>query len=177
MKKSFKGFTLIECLIALAILGIASLVMAQIYASVSRINKNNHDVNTSLAYQMKLVEEKTESDRIEIYYGDTTNKADTHSITVKDPLTGNPGDGAPPSQTTGSLVQKNYIEIKKIVKDTSGAPGATKLGEEKYSFPVDIFVLLSRDANDKASNDANYNGTNEKNINLRYRYVLGHKNS
>ena len=32
MKKSFRGFTLIECLIALAILGIASLVMAQIYA-------------------------------------------------------------------------------------------------------------------------------------------------
>ena len=31
-----KGFTLAECLIALAILGIGSLVMAQIYADVSK---------------------------------------------------------------------------------------------------------------------------------------------
>ena len=32
--------------------------MAQIYANVSRINLNNHTINTSLAYQMKLVEEQ-----------------------------------------------------------------------------------------------------------------------
>ncbi|MGN0587459.1 MAG: type II secretion system protein J, partial [Oscillospiraceae bacterium] len=34
-KKSVKGFTLVECLVALAILGIASLIMVQIYANVS----------------------------------------------------------------------------------------------------------------------------------------------
>ena len=45
MKKHIKGFTLIECLIALAILGIASLTMAQIYASVAQRNRNNQIID------------------------------------------------------------------------------------------------------------------------------------
>ena len=64
-----KGFTLVECLIALAILGIGSLVMAQIYADVSKRNLSNHNVNTSLSYQMKVVEEATGADAISMYFG------------------------------------------------------------------------------------------------------------
>ncbi len=56
--KKLKGFTLVECLISLAVLAVASLVMAQIYASVGSINRQNHYMNTSLAAQMALVEQR-----------------------------------------------------------------------------------------------------------------------
>lgn len=164
MSKKIKGFTLIECLVALAILGIASLVMAQIYAAVSRTNLNNHNVNTSLSYQMKIVEKATKADAVEIYYGDSTNKPDTHSLSKS-------GDGNPPDKVSGVSVQHNYITITKYESD-----GKT-LSDETYSFPVDIFVLLSRDSNDIPSSDINnYKGMDEKNISLRYKYILGHSN-
>lgn len=164
MSKKTKGFTLIECLVALAILGIASLVMAQIYAAVSRTNLNNHNVNTSLSYQMKIVEKATKTDAVEIYYGNSTNTPDTHSLNKS-------GDGNPPDKASGVSVQHNYITITKYESD-----GKT-LSDETYSFPVDIFVLLSRDKNDIPSSDAsNYKGMDEKNISLRYKYILGHNN-
>lgn len=161
MSKKIKGFTLIECLVALAILGIASLVMAQIYAAVSRTNLNNHNVNTSLSYQMKIVEKATKTDAVEIYYGNSTDTPDTHSLSQS-------GDGNPPDKASVS-VQHNYITMTKYKKDGT-------LSNETYSFPVDIFVLLSRDSNDKPSSDTNYSGMDEKNISLRYKYILGHNN-
>ena len=68
MKKT-RGFTLVECIVALAILGIASLVMAQIYAAVSQQNRLNHQNNASIANQMKYVEEKTDSEAIRVPSG------------------------------------------------------------------------------------------------------------
>lgn len=186
MKKMFKGFTLIECLVALAILGIASLVMAQIYAGVSRTNQKNNSVNYSLAYQMKKVEEATGSDAIPIYYGNTDIKApvqDTHSLKAQ-----TPGDGKHPALAAAGA-NYNYIEITKC--DTSGNYLTEK---NRYSYPVDIYVLLSRDTQDRPSKklnvvkDANgkvtsatwgasgYDGLPEKDIALRYKYILGHSN-
>lgn len=166
MKKFFKGFTLIECLIALAILGIGTLVMAQIYANVSRINLNNHTINTSLAYQMKLVEEQTASDRVEIYYNNTTN-ADSHSVSKS-------GDGAPPDRVTGGVtLQKNYIQLTKKINSTT-------LGTQTYSFPVDIYVLLSRKPDSSTPDDNDsvaMSASEDKDNNLRYRYLTGHSNS
>lgn len=182
MKKNFKGFTLIECLIALAILGIASLVMAQIYANISQMNRNNHNVNTSLSYQMKVVEDATGTDAIPIYYGSSTNTPDGHSVNAS---TG-PKDGAPPNQT-GTLSQKNFIEITKCKSDGT-------LSNEKYCFPVDIYVLLSRDGDGDSDGDGiygdpskinnagtwvdnpAYDGPAEKDISLRYKYIVGHNN-
>lgn len=77
MKKA-KGFTLIECIVAMAILAIASLVMAEIYANISMINKNNQIENTSLAKQMKYVEQKAGAETITIYFADS-NTADTNT--------------------------------------------------------------------------------------------------
>ena len=178
MKKCFKGFTLIECLIALAILGIASLVMAEIYANISQINRNNHNVNTSLSYQMKVVEEATGTDSIPIYYGSSSNAntPDEHSVNSS---TG-AKDGAPPSKASGALAQKNYLELTKYKSDGT-------LGTETYSFPVDIYVLLSRDQNNEPSkkynsttktwyDNPNYNGDDEKDYSLRYKYIVGHSN-
>jgi len=59
--KSLKGFTLVECVVAMAILGIASLVMAQIYGSVAKINRENHRANQSLSQTVAAAEKKISS--------------------------------------------------------------------------------------------------------------------
>lgn len=185
MKKNFKGFTLIECLIALAILGIASLTMAQIYAGVSKRNRNNQIMNTSLSNQMSYVERYTASEAVPIYYGSTSNTPDTEakkaSTTKK-----------PPHQKSIST-NCNYVKITKVKdgKDPLDTTYTTadRVSDSTYSFPVDIYVLLSRDNNDKNSNDSSFSGqyddlfenpdtskTYEDDMNLRYRYLLGHTN-
>ncbi len=146
MKRNFKGFTLVECIVALAILGIASLVMAQIYAGVSRTNLNNHAVNTSLSYQMKLVEEATKSDSVTISYtenNDKTNKKVNASAT-------------------------NKVEVTELEDDM------TTPTTNKYYYGCDTYVLFTRDADNLPSSDASYSGVDEKDINLRYKYMLGH---
>lgn len=74
MKKTFKGFTLVECLVAMAILAIAGTLMAEIYASVASRNNFNHFNNSSLTNQMAYVEKYTHSKTVTI--------ASTHSGTT-----------------------------------------------------------------------------------------------
>lgn len=166
MKKRFKGFTLIECLIALAILGIASLTMAQIYAGVSKRNKDNNLVNTSLSNQMAYVEKYTEAETVKIYYNGT-------STSQKDPNVST-ADRKPPHSGAGAVThKKNYVTIVRVKPD-----GQTLDTDQTYSFPVDTFVLYSRDRNDKSSKDAGYTSQySEDDYNLRYKYILGHSNS
>ncbi|MDD7428745.1 MAG: prepilin-type N-terminal cleavage/methylation domain-containing protein [Oscillospiraceae bacterium] len=54
--KKLKGFTLIECIVAMAILGIASLLMVQIYGTVAKMNRENNRMNNSLEKQMEYAE-------------------------------------------------------------------------------------------------------------------------
>lgn len=179
MKKHFKGFTLIECLIALAILGIASLTMAQIYASVARRNKNNHLVNTSISNQMAYVENYTKSETIPIYFGGADGsgnpKKDTHAS----------GDHKPPHTYTNDTNNKSttsYVKITRIDASKSGSASRDK--DQVYSFPVDTFVLLSRDSNDISSGATSFSKSYEdhfknssgkdKENNLRYKYLTGH---
>ena len=56
MKKRIKGFTLIECLVALAILGVSSLLLVQAYTQLMKMTNLNHAVYTSIADQMADVE-------------------------------------------------------------------------------------------------------------------------
>ena len=128
-KMRLKGFTLVECLIALAILGVASLVMAQIYANVSRMNRSNHNINTSLSYQMKFVEKSIEADAIIIYPdGGTTSTPDTNI--------------EPPHKA-------NTLKNVKITSDYGS--------KHSYSYPVDIRVLLSRDSKNNVVSDEQEN--------------------
>lgn len=165
MKKNLKGFTLIECIVALAILGVTSLVMAQIYANVCKINRANHETNSSIAYQMKYVEQKTKTAAIkvdsgEVYVDVANKKVDTQ----------------PPHKRTGATI--NQIKIKKI-KTT------TYTDEFEYSYPVDYYVLQSRDQSGEAaylydestktwSENPAYNGTREEDYYLNYKYLLGY---
>ncbi len=161
--KKFKGFTLIECLVALAILGIASLIMAQIYANVSRINRNNHLVNTSLSYQMKYVEEKTDTEAVGVYYGGSKTYKDSGLAT---PIT------KPPASGGGAGSNNNYIKIQ---SDYEYVDFSSTAGEKNvYSVGIDVYALLSRDQNDHDKDDSGYSGQAEDNYNLRYKYILGH---
>ncbi len=174
MKKHFKGFTLIECLIALAILGIASLTMAQIYAGVSRRNRSNQLVNTSLSNQMAYVEKYTDAETVKVYFNEISAgvSGPDHNLSTNKP---------PHKGTSGNTHGTYYVEIKKVVNDT-GTLSTTDI----YSYPIDMFVLYSRDNNDKDSQDAGFSaqykdfftdGTKtEDDYNLRYKYFVGHNN-
>ncbi|MBD5144403.1 MAG: prepilin-type N-terminal cleavage/methylation domain-containing protein [Ruminococcus sp.] len=180
MKKRFKGFTLIECLVALAVLGIASLTMAQIYASVAQRNRNNHIVNTSISNQMSYVERYTDSQTVPIYYGSTSNTADSEVAS---------STKRPPHKMTTITTNYNYVKITKVkatadpLSDTFNTT-SDRIADSSYSFPVDVYVLMSRDKNDVNSSstafDAQYkdyfknSSGNDKDLNLRYKYITGH---
>lgn len=141
MKKTFKGFTLVECLVAMAILAIAGTLMAGIYANVASRNNFNTFNNASLSNQMAYIEKYENANTVKI-----TN---THSGTT-------PPSG-PNSGTTA------YVKVKN---------STTNL---EYSFPVDIYIMYSRDTHNVGSNNATYSSMYaEDDHNLRYKYILGH---
>lgn len=156
MKKFFKGFTLVECLVAMAILAIASTLMASIYANVAARNNFNHFNNTSLANQMAYIEKYENSETVKI-----TN---TYSGTT------------PPSGTNSGT--SAYVKVTKFKSD-----GTTLDTASSYSFPVDIYIMYSRDTHNVGSSGKDANGQSatysgvysEKDNNLRYKYILGHK--
>lgn len=162
MKRTLKGFTLIECLISLAILGVTSLVMCEIYANVSKINRANHETSASIAYQMKYVEMKTKTAAVKVPSGEAYI-AGTKKVST-----------TPPHKRTGV----NNVTIKKVKTSTYA-------DEFEYSFPVDYFVLQSRDQNGEAAYIYNestktwsanpaYKGTHEDDYYLNYKYLLGY---
>lgn len=152
MKRNFKGFTLVECLVAMAILAIACMTLGAIEAAVAQKNKNNHFMNTSLSNQMKYIEEYTDSETVPMLYGN----AATPDSSAPTP---------PHKHITGTNQYPNsYVKIDTL--DSSGNK------TNPYSYAVDIYVMYSRDRSDsQLSNDAGYT---EKNNNLRYKYLLGH---
>ena len=166
MRKHFKGFTLIECLVALGILGIASLTMAQIYASVATRNKMNHLVNTSLSNQMAYVEKYTGSQAVAINYGNSTASdpaADSHQTPIV--------------KAPANTAYRNYVTISKCKPNASDPSKLDVVAGEVYSFPVDIYVLESRDRdNKKLSESTRDAGYTESDYNLRYKYLIGHNN-
>lgn len=170
MKKTFKGFTLVECLIAMAILAIAGTLMAEIYAVVSQRNNSNQFMNTSLANQMKYIEQYIDAETVPIYYGNTTNTPDPQAASGS-------STKYPPHKNTVST-NYNYVKVTKLKSD-----GVSAENNSTYSFPADIFVMYSRDNNDNDSTDSSYgsiassqsmSGSSEKSGNLRYKYILGH---
>lgn len=58
MKKKIKGFTLVECIVAMAIIGVASVMMAQIYSGIAKINRDNAAANRTLNEEMKFCEQQ-----------------------------------------------------------------------------------------------------------------------
>lgn len=166
MKRNFKGFTLVECIVALAVLAIASLTMAQIYASVSQRNRNNHLVNTSLANQMAYVEKYTGTEAYFIPYYSMSGQNGVYSTSPD------------PEADEGSTTKKPPHESKKNVTGTK--PPYVKIvssyDNSAYSYAADLYILKSRDTNDKDPDDADYTGEAQTDYDLRYKYLIGHNN-
>lgn len=190
MKKTFKGFTLVECLVAMAILAIAGTLMAELYATVASRNNVNNFLNSSLANQMQYIENYTNSATLVIYYGD--------SDTTEPHVDPNLASNVPPHKATSVSANHNYVTVTKRKSDGTWDTSC------QYSFPVDIYVMYSRDTRNEArttvtvdadgkrtseSDNSSY-GTMSENIDdsfetkdssgnitgvsLRYKYILGH---
>lgn len=163
MKKTFKGFTLVECLVALAILAIACQILGGIAVHVGRTNTYNHFMNSSLSNQMAFIENYEKTDTVKI--------TSTHSGTT------------PPSGTNSGT--SAYVKITKFKSN-----GTDLDTSSSYSYPVDIYIMYSRDTKNVSSAGKKDDGTagtygdmaaayskesgNEKEGNLRYKYILGH---
>lgn len=151
MKKSLKGFTLIECLVSLAILGIASLTMAQIYSSVALRNRQNHELNASMSNQTSFIEKQVKNEGVNEFEFDESS-----------------WDGiTPPSGT--NQIESSYIQITEL--DSSGNPVA---GATAYSYPIDVYLLKSRDNFNKDSDDEGYKGASESESDVRYKFFTAH---
>lgn len=161
MKRNFRGFTLIECIVALAVLAVAALTMAQIYASVSHRNKTNHMINTSLANQMAYVEQYTDAETYPIYF-----KTDASGKSVPDTET------KPPHEflKSASGTKSPYVTIVSDYVPSGSVKGSS------YSYAADVFILKIRDASDKDPDDAGYSGDAQTAYDLRYKYLTGHNN-
>ena len=81
--KKFKGFTLIECLIAMFILGIASLLLCQGYTQLMKITSRTARVNASLAHQTQLAEKGKAPDGTNVKRIAGNSEADKNKYDLK----------------------------------------------------------------------------------------------
>jgi prepilin-type N-terminal cleavage/methylation domain-containing protein len=142
--RKLSGFTLIECLVALMVLGIAALTLAQVYAAVAKGRRENEYMNYSLAEQMKYVERQSDIEGIAI-----------------EPLAGQVSGektATIPAPATGTY----QVKIK------GGPVGGTS---HSYAYGVNMYILYSRDINDEGSDDAAYAYPTESTGKLRYKYL------
>ena len=123
--KKIKGFTLVECIVAIAILSIGTLVMASIYACVAQINEKTHRANESLSQTIQRVE--TQSDKTTPIPGEVaviSKTANSEVIYTKLDSSGNPSPTKYPMDSTV------YVSFSKDTKshgntyysDTSNDP-------------------------------------------------------
>ncbi|MDR0975129.1 MAG: type II secretion system GspH family protein [Ruminococcus sp.] len=155
--KRFRAFTLVECLVALAILGVATLTMAQVYSSVARMSRDNEFMNISLSEQMKYVEARG-GDTVNAVGIESTPTAIEKTTHVVDPTTYQVAVTGGPVNNAGT-VDSAYSTYK-------------------YAYGVDMYVLYSRDVNDTMDGGTGYawDGMyDESNGRLRYKYLLPRK--
>ncbi|MGN1416598.1 MAG: type II secretion system protein [Oscillospiraceae bacterium] len=88
--RKLKGFTLIECIVAMALIGITSLLMVQVYGTIAKMNQDNNRINNSLEKQMEIVENELKTNngdsavtvtRITSYDGTVATKCDQITFT------------------------------------------------------------------------------------------------
>lgn len=87
--KRLKGFTLIECLIAMFILGVSSLLLVQGYSNLMKLTTRTNTINVSLSQQMADAEASAALhsslvgvEETDIISG-VTEISDTHSFKVQ----------------------------------------------------------------------------------------------
>jgi prepilin-type N-terminal cleavage/methylation domain-containing protein len=143
--RKLSGFTLVECLVALMVLGIAALTLAQVYAAVAKGTRDNEYMNISLAEQMKYVEKRDNSAAVSI---EPTVSGETSSHELDD-------------DSYHVIINGGPVKLN---ADGSIAGIATN----KYLYGVNMYILYSRDIHDEASTTNNDDGTTEVNDDYAY---------
>jgi prepilin-type N-terminal cleavage/methylation domain-containing protein len=167
--RKLKGFTLVECIVAMTIFAIASLTMAQVYVSVATIQRENEYMQYSLANQMKYVENQTNSEAVAINYDDTF-------------AAGTPdGNMVLPSDNNAVYVTLYKVDLGTDKKFDGLSPIDDKINyttAQSYEVGINMFILKSREGSSTdAQADATYDDatstrvyTDEQNTNVRYKY-------
>lgn len=152
-----KGFSLIECIVAIALIGIASLLMAQVYGSVALMNKNNARLNTSLTEQMKFAERELKEDAD--YKDKNVTKIRLHSY------------------NDGTAANVDPVSFKMTDESVNKSLGFT-FGTSAISADVDVIVLKSKDDTSTDKSDSmNKKGSTAKRVyemddTVRYKFIL-----
>ena len=117
-KRKVKGFTLIECLVALGILGVASLLLCQAYVQLMNITNGNNTITASIGQQMASAEAGSD---------DSTN--------VKKFRTCDPDPAIPP----------NYVvELTDVAGDSTITTKAYRGSSLERSTKVDVYAAYAK---------------------------------
>ncbi|MDR0943197.1 MAG: type II secretion system GspH family protein [Ruminococcus sp.] len=141
--RKLSGFTLVECLVALMVLGLASLTLAQVYAAVAKGRRENEYMNYSLAEQMAYIE--------------GFDAGDTDVVEIEQTVTGEKA-----SHTLNTSATNYHVVIN------GGPKGGTS---NVYKYGVNMYILYSRDIEGRSSEDTDYAYPEESSGKLRYKYL------
>lgn len=145
--KRLKGFTLIECIVAMAIIGVTSLLMVQVYGTIAKMNRDNNSMNNSMEKQMEYVEKELKKNET----GDTAVKITCIS-------TYNNAD-ADSKNNSG-------VKITFKPKTDTAATNKTKF-KDTIEADVDLYVI-GVDVVQDSKTDKVYNKDNT----VRYKFIL-----
>lgn len=154
--KKLRGFTLIECIIAMALIGMTSLLMVQVYGTVAMMNKDNNMMNNSIDRQMQYAEKQL----TEV----ATSGSDDGVVKIVH------------LSSHDSSAAGNVGKVKIVMDDdVSKNPNYSKFDIAKTSSPheaeIDLYVI-GLDVSSATVNE--YNGTGVEsydNNNIRYKFI------
>jgi prepilin-type N-terminal cleavage/methylation domain-containing protein len=142
-KKSFKGMTLVECVIALAILAIASSVVVTACAFISQMKISTNALNKRISYQSPIADTQATGSADKI-----TTDADGNTITVSKTYTDAGGtsitndmniikvsDGAHTYEAIGELYEvKSDIVYDGKTSSTNYGTGLVDTSDHNFKF-------------------------------------------
>lgn len=155
--KMIKGFTLIECIIAMALIGVVSMLMVQVYGSVAKMNRNNNSINNSMEKQMEYVENELQKKKT----GDESVKiACIHSY------------DKPAADKDSSVSYAKSSDVKITFKPSTSTSASQKTKfTETIDADVDLYVIGIEEGTDgvqDADSGKVYNNDNT----VRYKFIL-----
>jgi prepilin-type N-terminal cleavage/methylation domain-containing protein len=160
--KKMKGFTLIECIVAMTIFAVASLTIAQVYITVSNIQKENEYMQYSLANQMKYVEDAVGSEagsKVQIDYN---------------------GSVTPNTPASSGVNGRRVVLYKVDLGSDNNFDGLNfnddSIEGQEYYVGVNMYVFKSRTGSSMYNESYTYDetgrpNTDESNTNLRYKFM------
>lgn len=158
--KMLKGFTLIECIVAMALIGITSLLMVQVYGTVAKMNRDNNRLNNSLEKQMEYVENELQEangdSTVQIirFYNYTDSGAKSTDVKTTEKLTF--------KLKTGTDSSNKYTY--------SASTNKTKFTNEDINADIDMYIVRV-----VASNDTDGTVYDNNASSASYKFILPNK--